>query len=94
MSDPTKKISWLIPTEAARAMALTSGFQMLLDLELNRRALFKPHAELILGDNGFVADLQYDDPKYPGRIQHVAVMLSAVPKENAFLERPMDGVRT
>ena len=92
--DQTRKVSWLIPTEAARAMALTSGFQVILDLELKRRAVFKPHAELMLGDNGFIADLQYDDPKYPGQVQHVSVMLSAVPKENAYLAPRMVGVRT
>ena len=94
MGDLTKKISWMIPTEAARAMAMTPGIEAIVHLELRRQAQFKPHAELMLTENGFAADLQYEDPAYPGRVQHLAIQLSAVPKENAFISRATEGHRT
>ncbi|KQV66617.1 hypothetical protein [Caulobacter sp. Root343] len=94
MTETTKKISWLIPTEAARALAMSPGIEAIVALELRRRATFRPHAELSLNETGFSADLQYDDPAYPGQVLHLAVQLSAVPKENAFMQPRMEGVRT
>lgn len=94
MSELTKKVSWMVPTEAARALAMTPGIEAIVHLELRRQAVFKPHAEMILTDNGFAADLQYDDPAYPGQVQHIAIQLRAVPKENAWLAPRMEGVRS
>lgn len=89
-----QQIKWVIPTEAVRAMATPEAAGLIVSLVLRRQARFLPHAELILNENGFSADLQYEDPALPGQTQHIAVQMAAVPQENAYLARPMEGVRT
>lgn len=87
---------WTIPVEAVRAMAIPSEVGIMVRLAL-RQAQFRPHAELLLVDHRFVAEVTYDDPKYPGRPQQVHVGLSAVVQENMVGEGPhLDGcgVRT
>jgi hypothetical protein len=75
-------IKWAVPMECVRALASPTGSAAILRLEL-RSAAFRPHQNMILTENGFAAELTYEDPAYPGRDQFMAVALSAVPKENA-----------
>lgn len=78
MTGPT----WTIPMEIVRASANRSGVQEITRLSL-RHAVFQPHARVELVGNGWVAHCGYDDPKYPGRRQEIAILLIAVPQENA-----------
>lgn len=72
---------WTIPVEAVRAMAMPSEVGIMVTLAL-RQAQFRPHAEMLLVEDRFVAEVTYDDPKYPGLVQQVHVGLSVVVQEN------------
>lgn len=81
-ADPMS-VRWLIPMEAVRAMATGDSIGILTTLAL-RQAQFRAHATLVLGVNGFFADVRFETPAYPGREQSLAVTLAAVPQENAL----------
>jgi hypothetical protein len=85
--------SWFIPIEAVRAMADGNGTELLARLSC-KHALFAAHAELILTERRFHADIRYELPAFPGREQTAAVSLITAPQENALAGVRMEGVRS
>lgn len=88
------EVSWLIPMEAVRAMTAPGGTETLTRIEMKPGVRMDPHAKMILTEAGFAAEIGFEEPFYPGLKQHAAIQLAAVPQENRFQDRHMDGVRT
>ena len=74
--------SWTIPMELVRVAANADGQAQTVAHAL-RHVHFKPHAVVERTPNGFVARVSYFDPRRPGRDNDFAVLLTAMPQENA-----------
>lgn len=77
---------WVIPVELVRGLAAANDTARLLRLA-GDGCVLSPHARLELAAAGFVAEVQYEHPGYPGQAQHTPVRLAVPPAENA-IDRP------
>lgn len=77
MKGPT----WCVPVEVVRALTNATGTALMLRHTL-QHASFRPHADVVLTPNGFIADLTYETAK--GAVGVLSVAVAAVPQENAF----------
>lgn len=88
-------LKWAIPMEAVRAMATGDSIAIITQMALRRHVRFFSQADLVLGENGYFADVRFEEPRYPGLEQSVSLALAVVPQENAMATMAnIDAVRT
>lgn len=74
--------SWIIPIELIRPLLSGNDTARVVRMR-GFGCTFSPHVRVELAASGFVADIEYFDPRYPERAMSTPARLVAAPDENA-----------
>ena len=72
---------WTVPLELVRATATVNSTLVLIQLT-TRQAMLAPHARVELTGEGFVAIVDFEEPRLPGLRQQKRLQLAFVAQEN------------
>lgn len=72
---------WTVPLELVRATATPNSTLVLTQL-VNRQAALAPHAQVELTGAGFVAIVDFEEPRLPGLRQQKRLQLGVGAQEN------------